>query len=67
LKEEELPNILKHANGSQFVNEACPLVWNEFKYKLKYSTLLVEDWPTLGLFNYKYTGMSEPPVDHYLR
>ena len=66
-KEEELPNILKNVKGSKFVDEACQLVWKQFKNILNYSTLHAEDWPEYGFFNFKYTGMSRPPVDHYLR
>ena len=65
--ERELPNVLKNAVGSQFVDKAYPFVWKDFKTKLNYSTLHVEDWPDLGAFNYRLSGMSQPPVDHYLR
>ena len=65
--EEKLPNTLKNTENSSFVDEAYPMIWNEFANQLGYATMYGEDWPSIGTFQYRMKGFSKPPTLHYMR
>lgn len=65
--EQNLPNTLKNVKGSSFVDEAYPMVWQDFAARLNYASLFGEDWPLIGTFQYRMKGFSKPPTLHYMR
>lgn len=65
--QNELPNTMKNTENASFVDKVYPFIWKDFKRELNFTTLFSEDWPHIGTFQYRMIGMSEPPVDHYMR
>lgn len=71
MTEEEMPDrIFKShpaSNDANYLDQVLPFVWANFSRQLGYKTMFGEDWPSVGTFQYRFRGMSKPPVDHYLR
>ncbi|KAG8228885.1 hypothetical protein J437_LFUL007622 [Ladona fulva] len=44
----------------------CPWLWHRFEDR-GYRTMLVEDAPNIGIFNFERLGFKEQPSDYYLR
>lgn len=63
--ELELPDCLWRTKGSSTV-DVYPMIWKEFK-KAGYMTLLAEDAPGIGTFQYRMRGFETQPTDHYMR
>jgi hypothetical protein len=65
--EHELPDVLKSSFSSMHVDEVYPFIWKNFSEELDFASLFAEDWPSIGTFNYRLTGMKKQPTDHYMR
>jgi len=44
----------------------CRFVWDSYK-EAKFDTVLMEDSPLIGIFNFLKKGFGNKPTDHYLR
>jgi len=62
--EQELPNVLKGTINASHVDEVYPFVWRNFERELNYATLYNEDWPKVGVFQYRMIGFKQPPTTH---
>ncbi len=64
--EQELPNVLKGTSNASYVDEVYPFVWRDFERELNYATLYNEDWPHVGVFQYRMIGFKNPPTTHVI-
>ncbi|CAH1258493.1 Hypp2015 [Branchiostoma lanceolatum] len=63
--EDELPNT-KRGTANATLCDVFPLIWRKYKRK-GYVTMFGEDEAWTGTFQYRTTGFSYQPTDHYMR
>ncbi|XP_019644415.1 PREDICTED: uncharacterized protein LOC109485313 [Branchiostoma belcheri] len=63
--EDELPNT-KRGTANATLCDVFPLIWRKYK-RMGYVTMFGEDEAWTGTFQYRTTGFSYPPTDHYMR
>lgn len=80
VEDSDFPNILPVLSGrsvNEFRNsqcwpkdrprfDDCHFLWNDFK-KAHFSTVFIEDCPSLGMFTVDKGEFSKDPTDHYLK
>ena len=64
LMSDELEKKKLWKKGKYF--DKVPLVWKDYA-KRGYATQKAEDWPSVGIFNYKTKGFKKQPVHYYMR